>query len=127
MRRSIRTRTARLLLATLLVAPLALVGSAGPSVATAPTKAQVAAAKRKLDRLSHELEVQIEKYDNAAYRLSQTQQQLFDAKSRMDAANAQAAAARQQLSDQAVQAYTGMGSQLDVLLQAQDFSSSPTG
>ncbi|MEX0985686.1 MAG: C40 family peptidase [Actinomycetota bacterium] len=92
------------------------------TASAAPSEQEVADAKAEADRLGHELETKIEAYNDAKYQLSLTQQLLADAKARMDAAEAEATAARTQLSDRAVEAYTGMGSQLDVLLEAQDFS-----
>jgi cell wall-associated NlpC family hydrolase len=93
------------------------------SVASAaPTEQEVADAQAEVERLGHELETAIELYNDANYQLSETEQLLADAKARMDAAQAEADAARTQLSDRAVEAYTGMGSQLDILLEAQDFS-----
>lgn len=116
-----RTRTLRLLVAAVIVIPSLVVTLAGSSVA-APSKADVEAAKAKLETLGHKLETQIEAYNDASYALEQTQQQLHEAKVRMDTAEREAAAARQQLTDRAVDAYIGTGSQLDVLLEAQDFS-----
>lgn len=116
-----RTRTLRLLVAAVIVVPSFVVTLAGSSFA-APSKDDVEAAKAKLETLGHELETQIELYNDANYKLEQAQQRLHEAKVRMDTAEGEAAAARQQLSDRAVEAYIGTGSQLDVLLEARDFS-----
>ncbi len=55
-------------------------------------------------------------------RLQQTQAKLLDAKQAKDAADAINARATSELSKRAVAAYTGMGSQLDVLLGAASFT-----
>ena len=88
----------------------------------APTEQEVADAEAEVERLGHALETASEAYNEANYQLSEAKQQLADAKARMDAAAAEADEARSRLSDRAVEAYTGMGSQLDGLLEAQDFS-----
>jgi cell wall-associated NlpC family hydrolase len=117
---STRTRITRLLLAVAVVVP-SLVLATAPSFA-APTEEEVDAAQAKVDALGHELETQIEEYNDARYRLEQIRERLHEAKVQMDTAEEEAAAARQQLSDRAVEAYIGTGNQLDVLLEAQDFS-----
>jgi cell wall-associated NlpC family hydrolase len=91
-------------------------------VAAAPSAEDVADAKAEVERVGHLLETAVEAYNDANYQLQDAKQQLADAKARMDAAQAEADDARDRLSDRAVEAYTGMGSQLDGLLEAQDFS-----
>jgi cell wall-associated NlpC family hydrolase len=119
--RTKRTRFARILAAALIVVPTAL--ATLPTVSTAaPTEQQVQAARARLDALNHDLETAIEAWNDARYHLSQTQARLAEAKRMKEAAEAEAAAARAQLSDRAVDAYTGFGSQLDVLLGADDFN-----
>lgn len=107
--------------AALIVIPTALASLPGISTAQ-PTEQEVQSAKARLETLNHELEVQIEAWNDARYQLTQTQARLAEAKRMMEAAEAEAADARQQLSDRAVDAYTGFGSQLDVLLGADDFN-----
>lgn len=119
--RTTRTRFARILAAALIVVPTAL--ATLPTVSTAaPTEQQVASAKARLEQLNHELETAIEAWNDARYHLQQTNARLAEAKRQMEEAQADAAAAREQLSDRAVDAYTGFGSQLDVLLGATDFN-----
>jgi peptidoglycan DL-endopeptidase CwlO len=96
--------------------------SAVSSSAAPATQADVAAAKTKLDALNHQLEVVVEQYNAARLHLDQMQTKLAGAKVAMDEAQAQAEAARTQLGQRAAEAYTGMGSQLDTLLGAQDFT-----
>jgi peptidoglycan DL-endopeptidase CwlO len=114
-------RLARLALAVVLVIPTILVGVSTSSVA-APTKAEVEAAKAKLQDVSHELELAIEQYNDARVRLQGVQDKLAEALDDKGAAEAIAAAAMGQLEDRAVEAYTGAGSQMDVLLGASDLS-----
>ena len=64
----------------------------------------------------------VEQYNQAQVRLQQTQAKLLDAKQAKDAADAITARATSELSKRAVAAYTGMGSQLDVLLGAASFT-----
>jgi cell wall-associated NlpC family hydrolase len=119
-RRPTRTKLARLLAAAVIVVPTAL--AALPTVSSAaPSEDEVQDARARLATLQHELETAIEAWNDARYHLSQTQTRLAEAKAKMRAAEAEADDARDQLSDRAVDAYTGFGSQLDVLLGAEDF------
>jgi len=114
-------RLARLALAVVLVVPPVLVGASATSVA-APTKAEVEAAQAELQRVNQELELAIEQYNDARARLQGVQDKLADALGDKQAAEAVAARAMAQLEDRAVEAYTGAGSQMDVLLGASDLS-----
>lgn len=117
-----RTRKTILRLA---VAAIFAVPSVAISVSTssaAPSKAQVEAAKAKLDDLNLQMEQLVEQYNQAQVRLQQTEAKLLDAKRAKQAADAVAARATTELSKRAVAAYTGMGSQLDVLLGAESFT-----
>ena len=68
----------------------------------------------RLRRLrSHQLH---RRWNNAKYELQQVQAKLADAKAMRDAAEKDAARSREALEKRAVDAYTGMGSDLDVLL-----------
>jgi peptidoglycan DL-endopeptidase CwlO len=118
-----RKRTARLLAAALFGVPV-LLGSLASSQA-APSSQQkeqeIAAAKQQLDALNHDLEILVEKVNTTQAKLQEVQARLADARATRDAAAADAADARAQLSERAVAAYEGAGSQIDVLLQADDF------
>jgi peptidoglycan DL-endopeptidase CwlO len=116
-----RKRFMRTALAALFVLPF-FVASASPSYADHATQTDVANAKAKLDSLNQQLEVIVEQYDAARVQLQQLQQKLAGAKQQMEQAQAAAQAARAELGQRAAEAYTGMGSQLDTLLGAQDFS-----
>jgi peptidoglycan DL-endopeptidase CwlO len=119
-----RARLARLLAAAILILPTAFFASSAVSNA-APSKADVAAAKERLDQLEHQLEAAEEQYNDALVRLQAVQARLADARKMKDGAEAEAAASQRRLSERAVQAYTGMGSQIGSLLDAQnlgDFS-----
>src|SRR5262245_8112797 len=124
MRRTMRgtpTRLKRLAVAALIVIPTALVSLSSVSSA-APTEEGVAAAKARLGQLQHELEQAIEKYNDAELKLAQIQTKLSAAKDQKAAAEGEAARSRKRLSERAVAAFTGMGSQIDGLLGANSFS-----
>ena len=109
----------------LVVAAMLAVSTVAISVSVSsasPSKAQVEAAKAKLDDLNHQLDQLIEQYNQAQVRLQLTEAKLLDAKQAKQAADAIAARASSELSKRAVAAYTGMGSQLDVLLGAENFT-----
>src|SRR6476646_11572083 len=115
------SRRTRLVIAAFLVVP-AFVLSVSVTSAAAPTKQQVDAAKQRLAELQAQFEASVERWNNAKYELEQAQGRLADANAMKDAADKDAAAARAALAQRAVDAYTGMGSDLDVLLGAQRFS-----
>jgi cell wall-associated NlpC family hydrolase len=115
------TRLKRLTVAALIVIPTALVSLSSVSSA-APTEEEVAAAKARLGQLQHELEQAIEKYNDAELKLAQIQTKLSAAKDQKAAAEGEAARSRKRLSERAVAAFTGMGSQIDGLLGANSFS-----
>ena len=114
-------RIARLAVAVIFVVPTVVVG-ASVSSSAAPTKAEVEAAQEELQQVSHELELAIEQYNDARVRLQGVQDKLADALQDKKAAEALAAKAIGQLEARAVEAYTGAGSQMDVLLGASDLS-----
>src|SRR6478736_2108451 len=115
-----RKTVLRLVVAAMLAIPSVAI-SVSSSSAT-PSKAQVEAAKAKLDALNRQLDQMVEQYNQAQVRLQQTQAKLLDAKQAKDAADAINARATSELSKRAVAAYTGMVSQLDVLLGAASFT-----
>ncbi len=114
-------RLMRLAVAVTLVVPTVVVVAGSASVA-APTKAEVEAAEAEANRIGHDLEVAIEAYNEARVRLQGVQGKLADSLDDMRAAESIAATALGQLEDRAVEAYTGAGSQIDVLLGASDLS-----
>jgi cell wall-associated NlpC family hydrolase len=115
-----RKTVLRLIVAATLAIPSVAISVSSSSAA--PSKAQVQAAKAKLDALNRQLDQMVEQYNQAQVRLQQTQARLADAKQAKDAADAITARATSELSKRAVAAYTGMGSQLDVLLGAASFT-----
>ena len=117
---SARKTILRLVVAALLAVPGIAVSVSVSSAA--PSKAQVEAAKAKLDALNRQLDQLIEQYNQAQVHLQQTEVKLQDARRAKLAADAIAARATSELSKRAVAAYTGMGSQLDVLLGADSFT-----
>jgi peptidoglycan DL-endopeptidase CwlO len=114
-------RLTRLAAAVVLVVPTIVVAVSTASVA-APTKAEVEAAEAKANEIGHHLEIAIEQYNDARVRLQGVQDKLADALDDKEAAETIAAEAMGQLEDRAVEAYTGAGSQMDVLLGASDLS-----
>ena len=114
-------RIARLAVAVVFVVPTIVAGFITTSVA-APTKAEVEAAEAEANRIGHHLEVAIEQYNDARVRLQGVQDRLADALDDKEEAQALAAEAMAQLEQRAVEAYTGAGSQMDVLLGASDLS-----
>ena len=115
-----RKPVVRLVVAVVLMLP-AVVFSASSSSAH-PSKQQVAAAKAKLDVLNRRLDLLIEQYDQAQVRLQQAQSSLTAAQHAKQTADAAALRATTALDRRAVAAFTGVGSQLDVLLGAQSLS-----
>ena len=118
-----RTSVVRLVVAAVLMVPAVVLSSTASSAH--PSKQDVADAKAKLDAMNRQLDLLVEQYDQAMVKLQQTQAQLDDALKAKQTAEAQAQTAIAALNQRAVEAYTGMGSQLNVLLGAQtltDFS-----
>jgi cell wall-associated NlpC family hydrolase len=116
-----RSRITRLFVAVVFVLPVVL-GSFTLSSSAAPSKAEVEAAKAKAAQLGHDLELVIEQYNEAKYQMELVQKKLAQSLKAKQQAEAIAAAATTRLEERAVEAYTGMGSQVDVLLEAQDLS-----
>jgi cell wall-associated NlpC family hydrolase len=116
-----RTKAVRILVSAAVVVPTLLL-SFSPSSSAAPSAGEVAAAEARKNALSHQFETAVESYNEAMVRLQATQTRLSDAKHLRDAAAAKAERFRARLSGRAVDAYTGMGTQLDTLLGADDFS-----
>jgi peptidoglycan DL-endopeptidase CwlO len=114
MRGRVHNRTARLLTAALLLVSIS-VGSATISSA-APSRQEVAAAQAKLDELNNRLSLLVEEYDQAATALHQVEGRLADMRTFAQTARAQADAAQALLSTRVVNAFTGAGSELEILL-----------
>ncbi len=109
----------RLAVAVVFAVPTVLIST---TAVAHPSKSQVQSAKARLATLNHSLEVFVEQYDQAKLKLEQTQSHLADVRRAKARADAEAAAFRSELDQRAVAAYTGMGSQLNVLLGAQTFT-----
>jgi cell wall-associated NlpC family hydrolase len=116
-----RRKSARLIIAAVFVLPLIVVTS-GTSFAGHATQADVQNAQDRIDQLNVQLEAVVEQYNQARNKLQDAQTHLAASKKAMDRAKAAELAAQAELGKRAVQAYTGMGSQVDVLLGAQDFT-----
>lgn len=116
-----RGRARRFRVVVGLLGAFAVVSTTPPGVA-APSQDDVAAARAELQRLEREFEQAVERYNTARYELSQNQERLADAKASMEAASGRADRVLTQLADRAVEAYTGMGSQMGGLLDAGNFT-----
>jgi cell wall-associated NlpC family hydrolase len=112
-----RSKLARLLIAAALVVPTVVATAVVPSAA-APTQQEVEDAKARLSQLMEELAAVNERWNEARYQLAEAQKRLAEAKARKEAAESEAAKAREALEARAVAAYTDMGSQFDALLSA---------
>jgi cell wall-associated NlpC family hydrolase len=119
-RRRGHKHVARLLAAALLTIALS-VGASAVSFAR-PSKQDLAAAQAKYNALNDKLSLLDEQYNNAKLELAKVQKELADAKAAAESAQAAANKARDLLSARAVAAYTGAGSQLEVLLGSTTFS-----
>jgi cell wall-associated NlpC family hydrolase len=116
-----RTRIARLVAAVVFALPALLSGLSLSSLA-APSARDVEAAKERLASLQHDFETLAERYNDAKYRLSLTEQKLAEAKDERQTAEAKARRAEDRLAQRAVQAYVGTGSQVDSLLGAESIA-----
>jgi peptidoglycan DL-endopeptidase CwlO len=112
-------RTLRLAAAAALVVPVIL-GSVATSSAT--PKDNLEAGRDKLHDLQHDLEILAERVNTAQAKLADIEARLADARSMKEEAEQEAAEARALLSERAVAAYEGAGSQLEGLLGAEDFN-----
>jgi peptidoglycan DL-endopeptidase CwlO len=115
-----RTHIRRLIVAAALIVPALFVSTAPSSASTA--KERFEQAKARLSQLQAQFAASVTAYNQASDELQRAEQQRDDAERRMHAAQREAEDARARLTERAVDAYTGMGTQLDSLLQAQDFS-----
>jgi peptidoglycan DL-endopeptidase CwlO len=114
-RRSITLRVAILLA---LLVPVALAAVVPTTSIAAPSQEEVASARSKLLTLQREFEAVAESYNQARYELSVNESRLAEAKDNMQDARSDAQRATDRLASRAVAAYTGMGSQVDGLLNA---------
>lgn len=119
-----RPTVTRLVVAVLFVIPGVVIATAPSSFADS-IKARRDQAQAELQAIQHNLEIKIEAFNDARYRLQQARDREADALRAMKQAQAAADAAREQLSERAVAAYTGAGSQIGTLFDASslaDFS-----
>ncbi|MFM8944347.1 MAG: NlpC/P60 family protein [Actinomycetota bacterium] len=109
------------------VALLLLAGALTPAIpsAAAPSAAQVAEAKRKLEELNRQLELYVEQYNQARLALEKVQDRLAETRDARDQAIVDQSAAEKALNRNAARAYQSVGSQLLSLFDAtslNDFS-----
>jgi peptidoglycan DL-endopeptidase CwlO len=114
-------RIGRLIAAVVFVLPVIL-GSLATSSSATPSKADVEAARAKAEEIGSRLEVVIEQYNEARVQLQAIHDKLDAARAAKEDADAELGAATTALEARAVEAYTGAGGQLDVLLGADDFT-----
>lgn len=84
----------------------------------APSKKDVESAKQVLLSLQRRFELVVERYNQARYELSRNASRLTSAKAEMHKAETEARVAIDRLSERAVATYTGVGSQMDGLLNS---------
>jgi len=111
---------ARVSLAALLSISLS-VGFATVSLAR-PSRQDLRAAQARVDDLNRRLSLLVEQYDQTNLQLQTAERQLADARNAAATAEADAGAARNQLSARAAAAYEGAGSEIDVLLGSNTLS-----
>jgi len=119
MRGTRRRLTKRIASATFVIATL--LGSVSVSTA-APSQEDVQDAKAGVAELEHRLELAMEQYNDANVRLDHARSRLAETQQVLEQAEREAVRARRRLADRAVEAYTGMGTQVDVILEAQNMS-----
>jgi cell wall-associated NlpC family hydrolase len=108
---------ARVAVAALIVLP-ALVAGVAPSAA-APSRREVEQARARLAALEREIEILQEEFLAQKVELDQLRAELASLREEKADAEEEAAAYRAELEARAVEAFTGSGSQLDLLLGAQ--------
>jgi cell wall-associated NlpC family hydrolase len=116
--RARRSITLRAVILLALLVPVALAAVVPTTSIAAPSQEEVASAKSKLLTLQREFEAVAERYNQARYELSVNESRLAEAKENMQDARSVAQTATDRLADRAVAAYTGMGTQVDGLLNA---------
>nr|MBA2599542.1 C40 family peptidase [Actinomycetota bacterium] len=114
-RRSITLRTAILLA---LLVPASLVAVVPTTSIAAPSQEEIASARSRLLTLQREFEAVAERYNQARYELSVNESRLAETRDKMRSAQTDAQRASDRLANRAVAAYTGMGTQVDGLLNA---------
>ena len=114
--RTIRTKA---LAAVVMILPVVF-GSVATS--TASPKDSLDSAHAKLGDLQHQFEVLVEDMNAVKAKLAEVETRLADAREIRDDAQQLADRTRAQLSQRAVAAYVGAGSQLEGLLGAEDFN-----
>jgi cell wall-associated NlpC family hydrolase len=114
------SRPRRRLLARLAVVLVTLSMSVGSATFTsaAPTQEEVRQARARLDALNRELSLLVEQYNQAQLRLQQVEQRLAEVQAAADQAKNEASRATASLNRRAARAYTGIGSQFEVLFDA---------
>jgi cell wall-associated NlpC family hydrolase len=93
-----------------------------PLSSAAPSRQDVERAKQELDALNQRVSLLVEEYNQARLELEQVQARLDDAKAAADRAKATADRAMTSLNKNASNAYQGVGSQFEALLEAESLA-----
>jgi cell wall-associated NlpC family hydrolase len=110
-------KASRLIMAVLVVVP-GLVLAAAPSSFADSIREQRERAQAEHARIQHELEVAIESFNDARYRLDLAKTRELEAERERRAADAAAAESMRRLGERAVAAYTDGGNQIGTLFDA---------
>jgi cell wall-associated NlpC family hydrolase len=116
-----RPRVTRLVAAVLFVVP-GIVIAAAPSSFAESIREQRERAQAEQAQIQHELEVAIESFNDARYRLDLAKARELEAERERRTADAAAADARSRLGERAIAAYTGAGNQIGTLFDASSLS-----
>jgi cell wall-associated NlpC family hydrolase len=116
-----RTRLAARLAIAALMAFSATVGVSTLSSA-APSKQDVENAQARIDELNQRMSLLVEQYDQEQVHLQEIQGRLADARAAAQRAQATADRALAKLNERAASAYTGVGSQIELILGADSFA-----
>ena len=93
-----------------------------PLSSAAPSRQDVERAKQELDALNHRVSLLVEEYNQERLELEQVQARLDEAKAAADRAQATADRAITSLNKNASNAYQGVGSQFEALLEAESLA-----
>jgi cell wall-associated NlpC family hydrolase len=114
---------ARLLVAALLTLPLIFGSLTASSAAPSPvSQSELDAARQRVGQLEQQLELAVEQWNEANVRLDDAKARLAQTQRQLAKAQAEADDARGRLAERAVEAYTGVGTQVDVLLDAESMT-----
>jgi cell wall-associated NlpC family hydrolase len=109
--------------AALLTLPAVFGSLTTSSAAPSPvSQTQLEAARQRVGQLEQQLELAVEQWNEANVRLDDAKARLAQTQRQLARAQADADDARGRLAERAVEAYTGVGTQVDVLLDAESMT-----